>query len=103
MRWCGVQELAPVGPTVQALIANSALRSAGNHHAVADLDALHQRSDRFHHTHARMIWDRRLLDGGRRKSSADDGVTNSRCLRAYQHFSRLDGQEPKLLDRRART
>ena len=102
MRRGGIQELAPVGPSVQALVAHSALRRAGNHHAVADLDALHQRPDGFHHAHAGMIGDRRLLDRSRRQRPADDGVANRRRLRANQDFARLDREQLELLDRRAR-
>ena len=102
MRRSGVEELAPVRPSVQALIAHAALRSAGNHHAVADLDALHQRPDCFHHAHAGMIRDRRLLDGRGRKCAADDRVANRRRLRANHDLARLDREQLEFLDRRAR-
>ena len=102
MRRRGVEELAPVGPSVQALIAHAALRSAGNHHAIADLDALHQRPDCFHHAHAGMIGDRRLRGRRGRQRAADDGVADRRRLRANQHLARLDREQPEFLDRRAR-
>jgi hypothetical protein len=102
MRRGRVQELAPVSTSVQALVAHATLRSAGNHHTVADLDALYQRPDGFHYAHPGMIRNRRLPDRGGRQCAADDGVADRRGLRPDYYFARLDREQLELLDRRAR-
>ena len=98
----GVQELAPVGAAVQTLVANAALRRSGNHHAVALLHPLDERTDLFDNAHSGMVGNRRLggIRGAQRAS--DDGVADCGRLRANQDFARLDRVQPKFLNRRAR-
>src|SRR5437868_6126836 len=97
-----VEELAPVSPAVQTLIAHAALWRSGNHDAVTLLHALDQRTYFFYNAHPGMVGDRRLVHvrGGQRAS--DDGVADRGRLRANQDFARLDRMQPQFLNRRTR-
>ena len=92
------RELAVVGAAVQALIALSALRGAGDDDAVADLHALDHRAHRLDDAEAAMVRDLGAADRVGAERAAHDRVARRHGRGADDDLPRIDRQQPQLLN-----
>src|SRR4029434_3155244 len=91
------RELAEVRAAMQALVALTALRRAGDDHAIAHLHALDLCADRFDDAEAAVIGNFSWASGSGAERPAHDRVARRDGERSNDDLPRIDRQQTQLL------